>query len=461
MKNKSKNKYDMSKRSSFKPVISIEELEKRAEKNFENEKYEESLVDFLKIFEIRGSYLDLINLGQCYYFIEDYKKTIEIFSELYNSPFNGETKEDEDSFNNLRKISFDFISSSYLELKEFEDNIAFCEKVKSTEFYYLNALQNLLGSYIAIENKEKMDEYYELIMKISPNDKTTNYFLAIYWFEKSNNEKALDYFSKINLDELDSEEIYEIIDIVHGETDYEIIIKYCELYLSKINLNDEKNSNYDFIDKLLIVYEDLLYSYFQLKNYENTIKYFRLFHFIYDNENIEYESLYLFKYVALSYINLNEFEEPIEVIIDMIKKGYDDSNLTFSLGMLYYFKGEFQKAIESFESTLKYSDSDDIFIKIILGVMNYLKSGNFTEGKEYFADLLSQFDKEEYEDAFIVINFILAIVSNKTENKEDYEKYNEVVKNIQNDEYTDILTIEPNEEFCEKTIIMCIESFHF
>lgn len=461
MKNKSKNKYDMSKRSSFKPVISIEELEKRAEKNFENEKYEEALVDFLKIFEIRGSYLDLINLGQCYYFIEDYKKTIEIFSELYNSPFDGDSKEDEDSFNNLRKISFDFISSSYLELNEFEDCIAFCEKVKSTEFHYLSALQHLIRAYGAIENEEKMDEYYEIIMKVSPNNKDANHFLANYWFENSNNEKALDYFSKINLDELESEEIYEIIDIVHGETDYEIIIKYCEIYLNKINLNSENNHNSDFIDKLLIVYEDLLYSYFQLKNYENAIKYFRLLHFIYDNENIEYESLYLFKYIVLSYINLNEFEEPTEVIIDMIKKGYDDSNLTFSLGMLYYFKGEFEKAIESFESTLKYNDSDDIFIKIILGVMKYLKSGNFTEGKEYFADLLSQFDKEEYEDAFIVINFILAIVSNKTENKEDYEKYNEVVKNIQNDEYTDILTIEPDEEFCEKTIIMCIESFHF
>ncbi len=461
MKNKSKNKYDMSKRSSYKPVISIEDLEKRAEKNFENEKYEEALVDFLKIFEIRGSYLDLINLGQCYYFIEDYKKTIEIFSELYNSPFKGETKEDEESFNDLRKVSFDFIASSYLELNEFEDCIKFCEKVKSTEFHYLSALQNLIRAYGATENEEKMNEYYENIIKISPNNKDANHFLANYWFENSNNEKALEYFSKINFDELEPEDIYEIIDIVHGETNYEIIIKYCELYLQKINLNDEKNNTSEFIDKLLIVYEDLLYSYFQLKNYENAIKYFRLLHFIYDNENIEYESLYLFKYIALSYINLNNFDEPIAVINDMIEKGYDDSNLTFSLGMLYYFKNDYEKSIESFEKTLNYNDSDDIFIKIILGVMKYLKSSNFTEGKEYFVSLLSQFDKEEYEDAFLVINFIIAIISNKLGNKEEYEKYNEIVKNMQNEEYIEVLTVEPDEEFCEKTILMSIESFHF
>lgn len=461
MKNKSKNKYDMSKRSSYKPVISIEDLEKRAEKNFENEKYEEALVDFLKIFEIRGSYLDLINLGQCYYFIEDYKKTIEIFSELYNSPFKGETKEDEESFNDLRKVSFDFIASSYLELNEFEDCIKFCEKVKSTEFHYLSALQNLIRAYGATENEEKMNEHYENIIKISPNNKDANHFLANYWFENSNNEKALEYFSKISFNELEPEDIYEIIDIVHGETNYEIIIKYCELYLQKINLNDEKNNTSEFIDKLLIVYEDLLYSYFQLKNYENAIKYFRLLHFIYDNENIEYESLYLFKYIALSYINLNNFDEPIAVINDMIEKGYDDSNLTFSLGMLYYFKNDYEKSIESFEKTLNYNDSDDIFIKIILGVMKYLKSSNFTEGKEYFVSLLSQFDKEEYEDAFLVINFIIAIISNKLGNKEEYEKYNEIVKNMQNEEYIEVLTVEPDEEFCEKTILMSIESFHF
>lgn len=94
-----------------------------------------------------------------------------------------------------------------------------------------------------------------------------------------------------------------------------------------------------------------------------------------------------------------DFESAIKICNEMIDKNPYSHNYWSTLGRLYSFNSEFEKAIEAFDFALTCNETDPE-VKILKAYCHYMNE-NYEKALELYNDILSNLDYNSFKDVFI------------------------------------------------------------
>jgi len=397
---KNKNKYDMSKSRSLTNAFPVKEYEKLVDKLMHEDKLEEAIEYLKKLMNHKESYMYYLELGLCYLDLYDYENTIPPFMKCYTylltPAFYIRKESDELIYDTVTDILY-----CYFKLKQYDKVIDFCKNIEPNHKAYKAVLENYAVLYFYLNDIEKMNFYLDLLYKKDPKNTQVKFKLAQCYFEKGDFDTAVKYFDDATKEDLSLNELFDFITGVTDEIYCKNKIKYCEMYFEIVDLRKVITTDLNYGEIL----DEIISCYYKLGNNEKTIEYFeklKIHHDLYDKErNYQYLD-YLLPFATTSYLKLNKYDELLNILNDLIKQGYGYYIIYLLIAVVYYFKKDFNNAIEYCK---KIKPNNNFAVDLIVLIIQNAKNNNFEQIKKDF---------EQY------------IENNKDENGEFIKKLSEI-----------------------------------
>ncbi len=100
-------------------------------------------------------------------------------------------------------------------------------------------------------------------------------------------------------------------------------------------------------------------------------------------------------YLARLYYYENNLDEALNILNDLIRSGYDDTNVNFTIGNVYNKKRDYHKAIYYWEKAVEL-DSNNMEALYNLGVGHY-KTGSLNNAKKYWSKV-TEFSPKTFDE---------------------------------------------------------------
>ncbi len=358
-----KNKYDISKMRIKDTKFSARECMENAEKYYTEENYEKALEYYLKLYN--------------FYMKCDYPKADDLLTE-----------------HALNKICL-----CYRSLEKYDECIKFCEKAPKTDTTYCRAVEHMFYCYGITNNEDKMIEYLELLEKIEPeNSYLINTDIETF-IEENEIKEACEYLDKIKeRDNILQITFYQLIENINDESLIDYKIKFCKEYANKVKrLKAETKAQY--YGEIL---DELIYYYFKINDYEKVIEYYSELKILNDRALKEFQSEknyqfldFLGKYAVISFIKSEKINDGVNIFLDLIQQGFGYNGIYLFLGILYFFKNEYETSLKNLNKIQK---SEEISFDFISNIIKTSKTFDFEKTKEYISEFINE--NEEFSQFY-------------------------------------------------------------
>jgi protein O-GlcNAc transferase len=356
----------------------------------ELKKYNEALNNFNTALKIKPDYAEVYNnLGIIYRFLENYNEAIKNYNEAIK------LKPDyAEAYNNLGLI--------YLKQEKFERAKNLFEQATKLKPSYSEAYNNLGNVYKNLKNYNYSIKYYTLALKFKKN-----YFEAI-------NNLGIIYLNQEQYDE--SKSLFE--QAINIKPDYTEAIN--NLGLVFLKLKDFKKAKIN-IDKAIILKDNFQNGYVALGSYFQSIE---------DHKNAElnYKKATEIKgkdvsvYLALLYLDLNNFQESEKILNKSIKLKPKDAKNYLYRSIVYNNKEEYLLSLQDLETAFKLDDNlYKSSYKVFMLISAKNKFCEWDGNKKLKNNLLNIIQKKDlkYLDAFGLFTIMddIELTNNVTVNK--------------------------------------------
>ncbi len=386
-----KNKYDISKTRTNK----IKYYEETVETLIKKENYKEALYYLNELLKHKDFVLYHISIALCYVELERYEEAIKSYIKIFASFQLPPLNQAEDDM--IEKI-LSHLGFCFRKIKKYEESIIFFKKIKENEKGYIKALEEIHFAYVYLKNEEKIFEYFKLILKIDPLNKYTYNFMAFYYSNKNDFQKASEYLEKGKPESFDDEALYLIVTNVNNDGFYKKKIEYCNIYIKNITTDDKISANRHYEEIL----DELILSYYKTNDFYKTIEIFEKLKKLHDEEydlyNAEeiFEYLdYLTKFAVISYIKVKRYDEGIKTIKSFIHEEYDSPKFYLFTGILYFFKNDAETSLKYLNKIQK---SEEISFDFISNIIKNSKTFDFEKTKEYIFEFTNE--NEEFSQFY-------------------------------------------------------------
>ena len=356
----------------------------------ELKKYPEALNNFKTALKIKPDYAEVYNnLGIIYKFLENYNDAIKNYNEAIK------LKPDyAEAYNNLGLI--------YLKQEKFETAKNLFEQATKLKPSYFEAYNNLGNVHKNLKNYNYSVKYYILALKFNKN-----YLEAI-------NNLGIIYLNQEQYDEAKS--LFE--QAIKIKPDYTEAIN--NLGLVFLKLKDFKKAKIN-IDKAIILKDNFQNGYVALGSYFQSIE---------DHKNAElnYKKATEIKgkdvsvYLALLYLDLNNFQESEKILNKSIKLKPKDAKNYLYRSIVYNNKEEYLLSLQDLETAFKLDDNlYKSSYKVFMLISAKNKFCEWDGNKKLKNNLLNIIQKKDlkYLDAFGLFTIMddIELTKNVTINK--------------------------------------------
>jgi protein O-GlcNAc transferase len=322
-------------------------------------KYPEALNNFKTALKIKPDYSEVYNnLGIVYRFLENYNEAIKNYDEAIKLKPNYA-----EAYNNLGLI--------YLKQEEFEKAKNLFEQATKLKPSYSEAYNNLGNVYKNLKNYNYSIKYYILALKFNKNYLEAINNLGIIYLNQEQYDEAKSLFEQAIKIKPDYTEAINNLGIIYlnqeqydeAKSLFEQAIKIKPDYTEAINnlglvflkLKDFKKAKIN-IDKAIILKDNFQNGYVALGSYFQSIE---------DHKNAElnYKKATEIKgkdvsvYLALLYLDLNDFQESEKILNKSIKLKPKDAKNYLYRSIVYNNKEEFHLSLQDLETAFKLDDT--------------------------------------------------------------------------------------------------------
>ncbi len=436
----------------------VKEYEKLAGKYIAEKNYDVAIDYLSKLIHHKENLLYYTQIGFCYYETELFNKSLNAFIKAYNyllTPLFYDAKDSEKIIYN----TISFINDCYFRLKQYQKSIDFCKTIDSNHKGYVPAIENLAVAYLYLDDIPNMNFYLDLLHKRDPKNKDIKVMLSLCYLDKGDCESALNHLDKLVKKDLDIRELYKIITTLTKNFYFLDVLRYCEMYIEIIKSENTASGDLNYGEIL----DETTYSYFMTKNYEKTIEYFEQLkeHHDLHSKEMNYQYLdYLLPFATISYLKLKKYDEILVILDDLVKQNYGYYVIYLLISIVYYFKKDFDKAIEYANKVVT---EDEILIELFLIIIKNSKNNNFENMKNNLNELNINYNNIE-PDFMLITNYCFSYIFKNENNETECEKYNLLIKNHEENEAKEeiceeLLKISFDEEFYNNLILMCLDMF--
>lgn len=372
----------------------IETLSALANLNFQLKNYNESINYSLKAISLEKNFNNILLAGKSYFKLKDYENAEKYFQDTISL--------DMTNFEAWKYLGFITFNK-----KDYAHALNCFQKAFKINETDIDNLKYLSSTYQALGNKDEAINYYELVLKLEPNNKILLPLSKLYE-SKNNYEASLIYLLRYVKNEdykIDDDVELKLISLFIKNKMYSEALERANLFPDSNNLhlnyykavclfnkkefnlcielfekcnqdNIRKLSSLDYIFKSLIEIED----------YNKALK---IANEILDLELNNETKISALNNVAFVYIKLKDYDKAIITLEELISNGVQDNETLTNLATIYLERQEYEKALELFEKCQ--IDEQTIYN---IGFCNF-KLKNYNESKIYFEKLL-----KEYPESF-------------------------------------------------------------
>ncbi len=310
---------------------------------FNEKKYDSSVRFFKKAYELEpSSYEFKIMLAKSYNKEKKYKETIALYKE--------EKEADNKDFRQMQVLA-----EAYFELGDYAKALTFIENAISMKSS-LAELYRMQGEiYYEMKDYENAEKAVETAITYNIKDAESYILHARILIKKSDYKSAVEKIQEAA--KLDSRNPYIVL--LQG-----IIYKNLDNYEEALK-NFKKIQKYPKL--LRHAYREMAECYYRTKNMPEAVKYFKKAAANGDKES--------YNYIARIYYDDNKVELAREYFLKSISANPKDRSAYKSLAYIYKEMKEPEKAINYFNSYLKYVD-DDAEKKMINDEIYFIKNGS-------------------------------------------------------------------------------------
>ena len=194
----------------------------------------------------------------------------------------------------------------------------------------------------------------------------------------------------------------------------------------------EKNVH---IQNIYIEYSNIADKYFELEDYQNAAKYYKL---SMENKNLYWQSYYK---LAKCYALLSDWKNALPMFEKLLKRDKDNHSIKASLAYIYAMQGDTKKALDIYKELLEEDSLNEKYLENYLAVLLSSKD-SFVENQEEIEKIYEQIETN-FPD-----NTNLKIFDNtKTKYLEEIESENpdETEKDITNKNENKEITLKDEE----------------
>ena len=194
----------------------------------------------------------------------------------------------------------------------------------------------------------------------------------------------------------------------------------------------EKNVH---IQNIYIEYSNIADKYFELEDYQNAAKYYKL---SMENKNLYWQSYYK---LAKCYALLSDWKNALPMFEKLLKRDKDNHSIKASLAYIYAMQGDTKKALDIYKELLEEDSLNEKYLENYLAVLLSSKD-SFVENQEEIEKIYEQIETN------FPNNTNLKIFDNtKTKYLEEIESENpdETEKDITNTNESKEITIKDEE----------------
>ena len=144
----------------------------------------------------------------------------------------------------------------------------------------------------------------------------------------------------------------------------------------------EKNIH---IQNIYIEYSNIADKYFELEDYQNAAKYYKL---SMENKNLYWQSYYK---LAKCYALLSDWKNALPMFEKLLERDKDNHSIKASLAYIYSMQGDTKKAIEIYKKLLEEDSLNEKYLENYLAVLLSSKD-SFVENQEEIEKIYEQIE---------------------------------------------------------------------
>ena len=144
----------------------------------------------------------------------------------------------------------------------------------------------------------------------------------------------------------------------------------------------EKNIH---IQNIYIEYSNIADKYFELEDYNNAAKYYKL---AMENKNLYWQSYYK---LAKTYALLSDWKNALPMFEKLLERDNDNHSIKASLAYIYSMQGDTKKAIEIYKKLLEEDSLNEKYLENYLAVLLSSKD-SFVENQEEIEKIYEQIE---------------------------------------------------------------------
>ena len=144
----------------------------------------------------------------------------------------------------------------------------------------------------------------------------------------------------------------------------------------------EKNIH---IQNIYIEYSNIADKYFELEDYNNAAKYYKL---AMENKNLYWQSYYK---LAKTYALLSDWKNALPMFEKLLERDKDNHSIKASLAYIYSMQGDTKKAIEIYKKLLEEDSLNEKYLENYLAVLLSSKD-SFVENQEEIEKIYEQIE---------------------------------------------------------------------
>lgn len=139
------------------------------------------------------------------------------------------------------------------------------------------------------------------------------------------------------------------------------------------------------IDNIYVEYSNIADKYFELEDYQNAVKYYKL---AMENKKLYWQSFYK---LAKSYALLSDWQNALPMFEKLLERDEDNHSIKASLAYIYSMQGDTQKALETYKELLEEDSLNEKYLENYLAVLLYSKE-SFVENQEEIEKIYEQIE---------------------------------------------------------------------
>ena len=139
------------------------------------------------------------------------------------------------------------------------------------------------------------------------------------------------------------------------------------------------------IENIQFEYLNIADKYFELEDYNNAAKYYKL---AMENKNLYWQSYYK---LAKTYALLSDWKNALPMFEKLLERDKDNHSIKASLAYIYSMQGDTKKAIEIYKKLLEEDSLNEKYLEIYLAVLLSSKD-SFVENQEEIEKIYEQIE---------------------------------------------------------------------